>query len=721
MRVALLAAVAACLALPAAAQRGDGIEEISVTTRQRTEPIERVPIAVTVFDRTDIDRARIDSIPDLARLTPGLTMGDPFGRLNPAPAMRGLIQPGIGDEPNVGIFIDGHYVSGRTASNLRIADLERIEVARGPQSALYGRNSFGGAINFVTRKPGFTPAVEAEATIGSDDLRTLRGSIEGPIIADRLAARLTVLDYDSGSDVQNVLGRPEIGVERTSEGILSLAYRPTDRITADLRVAWSKDNDSQPRSYVVAANCAPRIPDGALRYFCGELPTKTGPFAANDEHFGYTRRVLRGGLTITAALSQHLTLTSLTSASDMDAEFGFDGDHSGSLAYHQGQIIDQQDLSQELRLAGTRRRLTWLLGANYYRFDNDTIRQDQLFAAGATERGGPVTDGLTVAGGIYGSAELALGQGVNLAADLRYQHERKSFASSSRDAAGQPLDLAQSWDAILPRVTVSWQATDAALLYASAARGFKSGGFNDDANIFPDQRSYDPDTNWTYEAGAKLAVQDRRLTARLALFLIDWRDQQVVAASSAGTSDNFFNTNAAESQSKGIELELTARPWAALLLSASYAYTDATFEAYQDPDLVNIEGFAPTGDVSGNRLPRQPVHQAALIAEYGTPLALPILPAARWYLRSQASYQSTQYSTPANLAETGDDMKLGLRLGIDSERLSIAAFVHNLFDDDTPHVAIRWFDPTAGFGRAWLVSPPRSRQFGLTVAYRWQP
>ncbi len=714
--------VIAFLALLLAALTGsavaDEIDEIMVEVRKRSEAVQDVPLAVSVFDRQSVELDRIDSLPDLALRTPGLTFSDPFGRLNPAPGFRGLVQPGIGDEPNVGVFIDGIYVSGRIGTNFLSADLERVEIARGPQSALYGRNSFGGAINFQTRRPSGKPAAEAEVTIADHGFREIEAGIETPLVADVLAARLMVLDHDSGTDVDNAIPgeAPDIGLIRNIQGILGLSYTPSERVEGYLRLAWSRDNDGQPKSYVVPANGGERLSDGALRYFVGTVPGPPDSYAANADHFGYTRRTLRVSSVWDWALSDDLTVSSLTGVSDTDAEFGFDGDHSPVRAYHQGQIIRSWDLSQEVRVLHQGSRLTWLAGGNYYRFEQDTVRQDQFLIFNQPERGGPITESLTEAGAIYGSLDYRLADNLRAVAELRYQIEYKRFQSSSTDAAGNPLDLSDRWHSWLPRLALDAALNDRVTLYGSVARGFKSGGFNDDTNLFDDQRSFDPDSNWTFEAGAKTRWLDGRLTANLTGFWILWDGQQLVAASSAGLTDNFFNTNVGESRSRGIELELAARPTDWLSLDLSYAFTDARFVDYQDPDLVDIAGFAPDGDVSGNRLPRYAPHQLAV----GTLLEFPVLQdRATALFRAEGLYQSSQFSTPANLARSGGLSRINLRAEIESRYADLALFVNNLADDQSASVAIRWFDPTAGFGRAWLITPQESRRFGAELTLRW--
>lgn len=708
-----------------ASASAQSLDEVVVEARQRPEAAMTVPLSLRVLERPTIEAARIDEISDLAARTPGLVIGDPFGRYNPSPALRGLIQPGLGDEPNVGVFIDGIYVSGRGILNQRYLDLERIEVVRGPQSALYGRNTFGGAVNLVTRAPGDDPEADAIVTVGSEGRLTLQGSVGGPVIEDILSARLIALhDQDDGYFDNRVAGGPDIGAEETRALTGTLHLTPTEALSLTLRGSYIQDDDRQPKSHVVAANCAPDLTTGANRYFCGQVPTEGGDLAANALHHGVERDMVRLSGVLRADLTDDLRLESRTAHMTETTTFGFDGDYTPAVLFDSAQDRDSQDYSQDLRVLGEGEGVLgpWLLGGSYYRFDLTTSRNNIFFVSGQTAPTGlPRTRAKTETWAMYGSADWVFGPAWTLTTELRFLEEDKRFRTTDVDQTGNPLDLSESWDAWLPRAVLRWTMDEDLMVYASVAKGFKAGGFNDMANVFDSERAYDPDENWTYEFGSKATVWGGKAQLTGAVFHVDWSDQQIVAASAAGTNNNFYTANAADSASTGVEFEVRAQPLDGLTVDAGYTYTFARFEDYADPDLVNVQGFAPDGDVSGNRLPRQSAHQANLTAAYEVPLGL----TGRWSdlkgaLGGDLLYQSSQYSTPANLASTGPDTTVNLRAGLvdrndDGRGVDITFWVDNVLDDDTAEVAIRWFDPAAGFGRAWLITPKDGRRYGMTL------
>ncbi|WP_404326856.1 TonB-dependent receptor [Aerophototrophica crusticola] len=715
------AALALLAAIPASAQ---GVEEIVVTARQRAEDPQRTPLSLTVLGPEAIERAQVDSIADIATRAPGLVVSDPFGRFNPAPAIRGLTQPGVGEEPSVGFFLDGVYVSGRSSINLFLDDVERIEVLKGPQNALFGRNTFGGAVNLVTRKPGDAVEGQVAGAIGNKGRKEFSASVGGPLVAGKLAARASFALDDYDGFYRNALaGGPEIGAEKSTAAALTLRATPTDRLEALLRVSYAEDRDGQPKGWWLQTNCQQRlnaagVPAGAFTQYCGEIPEDVPTQAANAEHFGFRRDAWRTALTVNYDLGP-ATLTSISAANFETNEFNRDNDYSAALIARAGQLTDRHDWSQELRLVSNDdgEPLSWIAGASRYRFDNETERRDFDYVESRVRPGGGTrTAEVTDSWAVYGSLSYRLPLDLTATADLRWQRDEKRFATTALPNVG----LSDEWTMWTPRFALSWQATDDALLYASAAKGAKSGGFSTMANILPTERSFDPETNWTYEVGAKTQWLGGRVTANAALFWIDWTDQQVVAVSSGPfTNNNFYTANAAQSRSRGLELELAAAPVEGLDLRAAYTFVDAEFRDYRDTDYFNIPAFAPDGDISGLALPRQSRHQIVASGQYTAALA------AGWdgFLGGEWLWQSRQYTENSNLSWIPADGKVNAWVGLEQGGARFTLRVRNLFDDRSAPVAIRFNEPVvvAGrteFRRAWLVTPADGRTW--TVEARWR-
>jgi iron complex outermembrane receptor protein len=262
-------------AAPVAAQ----IEEITVTARKVEESLQDVPLAISAFSSAEISQAAIENLDDVAAFTPGLTFFNPIGEFLPVPVIRGVAPTDIFGEANAAIFVDGVYVSGREGLNFSFLDLERIEVVKGPQSSLYGRNAFSGALNFVTKRPSDVLEANTEVTLGSEGRTKGLVSVSGPIVGDTLGGRLGLVYDEWDGSYDDPVGGVDVGgyKYRTYQG--ALRFRPTNNFEMWGQVYYSNDEIDASPSTSVTANCENVGPDdGAnerLANYCGETPNLT--------------------------------------------------------------------------------------------------------------------------------------------------------------------------------------------------------------------------------------------------------------------------------------------------------------------------------------------------------------------------------------------------------------------------------------------------------------
>ncbi len=285
----------AAVAQPAQAQ----LDEIVVTARRVEENLSEVPLSVTAFSSDQIDAAFIRNLDDVAALTPGLSFFNAQGEFLPVPVIRGISQTDIFGEVNVGIFIDGIYVSGREGLNFSQLDLERIEVVKGPQSALYGRNAFAGSINYVTKRPREEFGAKAEAIAGNDGRQSGQFAVTGPLFTDSLRGRVSMLyDEFDGSYDNSLAPENDLGGFRLRSGHAGLLWLPTESLEIYGNLYYSNDElDDTPQSAIVA-NCEERG-DGRLLNVCGELPGLSGaPVGKLPRALGEDRDLLRATLDI---------------------------------------------------------------------------------------------------------------------------------------------------------------------------------------------------------------------------------------------------------------------------------------------------------------------------------------------------------------------------------------------------------------------------------------
>jgi len=344
-RLILAAAVACCVAGNVQAQTEDSIAEIVVTARKIEENLREVPLAITAFTADQIQSARINNLADLASLTPGLQFYNPFGEILPVPVIRGVAPTDIFGENNVGVFLDGAYVAGREGINFSQLDIERIEVIKGPLSALYGRSTFMGAINYVIKKPEEEFTVVGDASVGNDGYLIAKMSVGGPILGESFRGRIAALYDEFDGSYNNPIpgGNPDVGGHKYRTLLGSLVYEPGDVFDATLSLYYSDDEVDDSAFTSVQSNCEDTalfnpvyqdddgVPVG-INYgtYCGKLPKLSGTSIPKTQFAtGEERDVTRGVLTLNWNLDVG-TITSLTgysyteqsSATDFNRDFG---------------------------------------------------------------------------------------------------------------------------------------------------------------------------------------------------------------------------------------------------------------------------------------------------------------------------------------------------------------------------------------------------------------
>ena len=249
------------------------LEEIVVTTRKRAENLQTVPLSITALTADTMERTGVTNLRDISYLTAGLTVGGDDTERNAVPTIRGLSFSGDrGSEGNVAVFLDGVYIANTGAVSLGIMDFERVEVVKGPQSALYGRNAFAGAINYVSKAPGEELESRFEIVAGSDKTYRVEAAVGGSIVDDKLRARLSV-GYDRfGGTWKDPVNNKALG-GHTKRGVaLAMVATPTDMITVDTGFYYGNDEFGLPTRGNLDFNCAQLVANGPFTAYCGALP-----------------------------------------------------------------------------------------------------------------------------------------------------------------------------------------------------------------------------------------------------------------------------------------------------------------------------------------------------------------------------------------------------------------------------------------------------------------
>ena len=768
--------LSAPVALPAAAQLA--IEEIVVTSRKTEESILEVPLAITAFSADQIEAAAIDDLGDISNFTPGLTFSNLLGEFLPVPVIRGVAPTDVFGENNAAVFVDGIFIAGREGLNFSQLDIERIEVIKGPQSAVYGRSSFSGAINIVTARPGDEFEGKAETTIGNDGRYKASGQVSGPIVEGKLGLRLAAAyDHFGGSyENQNPTG-PNIGgyEYRTIQG--SFFATPSETLTVDGSLYFSDDNIFSPAATSIYANCEDNGTGQRLQNYCGALPSVTqNSLSVIDEATGERRDVLRADLRAEWDAGFG-TFNALLGFSKVEQEFNLDGsrglgDLSVPLVYLKpdrtegtvftgleqiGQETDSEEISLEVRYTSpVDRPVRGSIGGYYYKTDiiegNSAIRATVPLPAdfagfAPVLRFGPfvaipagnnpfatyfgpngsvnvdnIIDRNTKSYSAFGSIEGDFSDRLTGRAEVRYTDESKDFIEPVNAVSGD-----NSWDFVTARFSLDYQPADDWLVYASAARGAKSGGFDsDDPGGVVVVKEFDPEYNWTYELGAKGTLMDGRVQVDGAVFYIDWTDIVIPQSDDTFVPVATFVQNAGQAEVKGLEFSMQALLTDELSFNGGFSYTDSEFTDAQIESFELFPSFAPDGDVSGNKLLRQSKWQANGTVTYRDQLTDNF----DWYTRGDLIYIGKQFIGAPNQAIAPGRELVNLRLGIESDRYTVELWSENLFNNKEAVAAFRdvFFQNTVDgvtssfntfFPWRFSTTYGRLRTFGITARVRF--
>ncbi|HMP55567.1 MAG TPA: TonB-dependent receptor [Novosphingobium sp.] len=669
----LCAALAASVALgalctPALAQGAeDGYDSdaIVVIARKREERIVDVPVAITALGNAQLEKLGAADLSGVQGAVPNVNIVQGRGSASSANFyIRGIGQPDALQtfDPAVGVYVDGVYLSRIQGALLNLYDVERVEVLRGPQGTLYGKNTIGGAVNIVSKKPDLDSLRgEGSLTYGRFDELTAKGYVSAPLAPGSVA--LSVAGVHDSRD--GIVTDPRTGRKYNDRDNLSgraiLRAKASDSVEVLISGDYTRQRNALTLGYLTApmiqtdfalgaVQLAPANPYG--RYDYKASTSFTGDEGQKLNHWG-----LSG--TVNVDLGNDFALTSITAYRKLKTRFFVDID---ATQFELGDVfvgIDQNQISQEVQLKYDGDKLKGVFGLYYLKEENDSHQEayaDGLFAFG----GFPIPftrlidDAQTTKSfAAFGQATYDFSDQFSLTAGLRYTKEKKRYNRFTTTLSSLGLlngldynfpnnlpapftgDDTASYDAWTPMVSASFKPTPDTLLYASASRGFKAGGFNGRVNGNGDisvtvngvttvMPSFAPEKVWTYEAGAKGSFLDGRVMLSAALFHSTYQDFQarVGNGTNVGLGGSFPVLNAGKLRIQGFEFEAMVRPVRALTLTASVGYLDSDYKRFDDPRRVPPAGFScnPTGAAITCRPAFSPPLTMRLGADYRIPL-----------------------------------------------------------------------------------------------------
>jgi iron complex outermembrane recepter protein len=723
----------------------DSLDELVVTARKIAEPLANVPLSIQVITREELERAHIDGLQTLAGYVPGLYVEPMWGGSNAAPTIRGQSHPGPGGN-TVGVFVDGVLQANVAGDDATMFDLERIEVVKGPQSALYGDSTFAGAINFVTRRPSVDLKSEATLSVGSDRYRALLASLSGPLGPPGLLGRASFADRGFGGTGVNVADPHEnLNGYHKWGGSLALEYSwPGDwRVSDDVRL--TNDRSGQPATstlFASAYNCGSQDPKtGYWSFYCGDIP-RTRHYDLTPSIPDSVTHTLQT-LTRIEWRAERYSFDSLSAYYHSSSQVyqDWDGTSAGELmgvctvgincgvtdaAVNRLVSVNQvalstdlfEQITQEFRGRHHGARLDWMLGAQIVK--NSEHSGDGLavgpVALGANEA---LTVLLPEAPHLVGPVSVL--NGLVLPDPNRVQDSDSDFIDvhSTLTTVFGALDyrltprvdlhaeLRQGlgpFSVTAPRVSIDYQPEPAGLVWLSVARGETAGGSNGVSTLIPSEREFGPESEWTYELGFRGPLWNERVNLSATVFYNDWRNAQIPGPSNTPGYMNSVIRNVRGITTPGAELIADIKITRSLTAAFGYTYDDPRFkpgsEDYGGTRFCGVSGGNTTSNFC-TLVPSRVLTQGAAATlvpdvdgnalqrapqQQGT-AALTFEPpyssqSLHWFVSVAAEYQGRVFVRPIDGAYDGEHTLLDARFGVARGPWSVELWGSNLTDEN---------------------------------------
>lgn len=758
------------------------LEEIVVTARKREESLLEVPLSISALTSEQIQILGIKDVAELSDFTPGFFMNNQNGSRSDR-GFRDLKFRGLTLANNTfvssggQVFVDGAPTLGGEVEGL--AEIERVEVLRGPQNTYFGRSALSGAINFITKTPNmeeFAGRLDVEFSRHQSSDITL--SLEGPIVENKLAMRISTHQLDQGGSYENFATGGRLGGRGTQSYSLSMYATPTDKLEARLSLSmFEHDDEPSPNVQIKRSdglfNCDPGAGDGTTNiYICGDVPGardlpaffiaanseidafrregifdrlgELSLFGENPFHKGegFGRRGYQASFALDYTFDNGIEFSSLSAyhhdqrqlTTDLtyrdttnlpNPNFGVLPNVPSFIDWFFGVEFESKDWSQEIRFTSPdEQRLRWMIGGT---FIGAKVESSVVYGITPTNgRPNPATRDFQHVDtwGVFGALNYDITQDLTLGVEARYQQDKRRD-----DIPSTGFEVSETFNSIAPRVTLDYNFEDVTV-YALWARGIRPGGFNRtlallsqaDLALLATQAvfgiAYDEEQLDMYEIGAKGSLLDGRATFAIALYTGDLKDQQIQELLLLPRDDGSLLSGLFINNLGSTDLE-------GIELEGSFLATEgltlsATF-AINDSKIGNFVSvqsrnfITGSDDVTGNRLQGVAKTSGSFSAQYEDSLTDDY----DWYARADYIHTGNIWLTEANVAGTGDANIVNFRAGIRTETMKLEAFVDNAFNDDTMTGGTRNTDLVGGFTSAIGLSLPTLRQWGVRASYNF--
>lgn len=694
------------------------LEQFVVSASKREETALSVPASVTVLSARKVQETRTWGLADLPGLVPNLQYGDLGVGYQQQVALRGISI--FSETPAVATYVDGVIAFDVAANGMQLMDIERIEVLRGPQGTLYGRNALAGVISIITKKPTNTPRAFVESSIGNQGLQRYGFSYSAPLVKNKLFIGLSgQWEQQHGfyindlSDQETFLheplrGTPEDGVRMgdaaSQYGNLTLRWLASGKTSITLNAKAQHDASIGASAYYQAVENDTLALSGPYRMAVNSLGSNERVVANASVAVDHRGRAFRFLSTTTYQyvgqsyehLDQDLYPYALSTGSTFNKQLG--------------DVAPQHVIGQELRLASTperTRRLKWTAGTYLFAQLNDkryaaVYEELALFFGIQPGTEVTITDQRNTGAALFGQVDYAITEKLTVVGGLRGDVEQRNTdvaryylnADGSERYTIAPTRLSSTYDALSPKVAVRFSTTANSTLYASYARGFRAGG----NNMFTAGRYpyYAPEYSDNFEVGYKFRSRDQRVTLSSCLFMLDWRDMQLDTRAEAGV---WIIDNIGTARSMGGELEVNAQPFLGTEIDLALGVNDARYGSF---DFLGE-------DIGGNQAILAPKSTLMLALQQ----ALPLGRKALMMVRGEWRRMGAQYFDLVNAIEQPAYSVINARLDITTKRWGLSLWGRNM--GESTYIAFAM----PGYFRHTLLNRPRT--FGATLTIRLIP
>ena len=652
----------------------DVLESITVTAQKREENVQDIPESISVFTQNQIEDADIGSVEDVSLMTPNVHMKQ--GASTNLVIIRGISNDADFIHSTTGLYVDDVAYSLNYMHNPALFDIERIEVLRGPQGTLYGKNSESGVINIITRRPGNQVSGKLFTEIGAYDpdhgsaTRYRAGmNLSGPIVKDKFFMGIAgEYETSDGYMLNTYTNNDEAADIDRKNGRINTLWTPSDRLEISINADILNNS---------TGNGNKRYDEGKSATNAHEIIYNTDNNIIEEEGDGQVVKI--------DYQADSFKLLSISSRRYYENHMLRDADLTPRDAGVNDLFYSSDMLSQEFRILSPEEQSTfqWLGGIYLFTEENDT---DLDMPTLATIRNSDVeANGYAV----FGEGTLTLFDKLHLTAGVRYGYDDQEATMQYITTSDTTFEKSIDESVVLPKFSIGYDIRPNLMTYFTISRGYNAGGFNTAYATGTDNFSYDAEYTWNYEVGFKSTWLDNRITTNLALFYISIDDKQV--AEYDGITDSTYILNAAEAHSQGFEFEAHAKPFRGLDIFGGIGYTEVVFDQWESDD----------GDYTDKAFPNAPEITANIGAQYRH--------ISGFFGRVDVSTSDGYYSDAANTQWLGGKTVANLRAGYEAEHYDVMLWCKNMFNQEYE---------TVGFARRFdqvIDGPPR--MFGATLTY----